>query len=134
MLSVHVSVYLNTSCIISIISKPCFFSFSSVQHCPYFRCVPRCLRCLPTTTVEAAAATCPCPTTTRSFCSTPSIRVSWSLAESRARSEGNNRHNVHIIFNCSPFAVHSLHIFKCFSCLCHRRRGSGMMLMGNSLM
>lgn len=60
-------------------------SLSPVQLSLHFKCVPQCSRCLPVTTVEVAADTRPCPTTTRSFCSTPSIRVSWSLAESPAK-------------------------------------------------
>lgn len=58
---------------------------SPVQRCLPFKCVPQCSRCPPVTTAEVAADTPPCPTTTRSFCSTPSIRVSWSPAESLAK-------------------------------------------------
>lgn len=70
-----------------VISDPPLFFFSSLQHCLCFQCVLQCLRCLPVTTGEEAADTRLRPTTTRSSCSTPSTRVSWSLAEPRARSE-----------------------------------------------
>lgn len=90
----------------------CFsFGFSSVQRCLLFKCVLQCLRCLSVTNVEEAAGTHPCPTTTRSFCSTPSIRVSWSLAESRARSEEPSACHAQIChFPCAhlDFAFHCI--------------------------
>lgn len=70
-----------------VIPKLFIFCFLSNQHCLCFKCALQCLRCLPAITAEEAVDTHLCPTMTKSFCSMPSIRVSWSLAESQARSD-----------------------------------------------
>lgn len=120
-----------------------FFLFSSRQHCLHFRCSLPCLRCLSITTVEGAAATRQCPTTTRSFCSTPFIRVSWSLAETKARSEpASLLSNLLLsLFHALLDFCSSLHhcVFLCEHqaqalLFCHCRREAGIILMEKSQM
>lgn len=120
---------------------PDLLNLSSVQHCLRFKCALQCLRCLSVTTAAEAADTPPCPTTTRSFCSTPSIRVSWSLAQSRARSEHpalnqlTTHQSVLVSFPVLSLPLQAVVSFKCSGCfLCHCRRGFGRMLMGTSVM
>ena len=115
---------------------PDLLNLLSIQHCLRFKCALRCLRCLSITTVAEAADTRPCPTTTRSFCSTPSIRVSWSLAQSQARSEHpalnqlTTHQSVLVSFPVLSLPLQAMVSFKLSGrLLCHCRRGFGRMLM-----
>lgn len=95
-----------------------FFWFPPVQHHLHFRCVPQCSWCLPVTTAEEAAATHPCPIMTRSFCSMPSIRVSWSLAESQARSEQLSLSSLENTFPHTNLVLQFSHAFLDFAAHC----------------
>lgn len=111
-----------------------FFFIHPTQHHLLSRCVPRCLRYLRVITVAGEAATCLCPITMRSSYSTPSIRVSWSLVKALARSEQSSL--TQTSFSCKFPPPPSPHAEDCNFpwCLCVCRRGSGIMLMGTSLM
>lgn len=94
-----------------------------VQNLLCFGCVPRCLRYQPIITAGGSAATCQCPTMTRSFCSTPFIRVSWSLM---VRSGNLAKHSTTICL----FAIWSVFFVCLHGTMFVCSRASGMLLMG----